>query len=324
MKVLSLAVFPAKKIVVCLFALLWADSFAVADSNETKAAPYLLVLGISQDGGTPQAGTWEHPGWADNQFRRRVASLALVDPVSQERWLFDATPDFRVQLHHLDQVAPATDRPGIAGIFLTHAHIGHYTGLMFLGHESMGAKDVPVFAMPRMREFLSSNGPWSQLVNYKNIVIQGLEDRETVRLNNRLRVTPFLVPHRPEFSEAVGFRIDGPNRSAIFIPDIDSWEEWEDAGTRIEDMIASVDVAYLDGSFFANGEIPGRDMSGFPHPFISHSMQRFSKLPEKEKAKIRFIHLNHTNPAIWPDSDERAQVLANGYAIAEEGEIFEL
>ena len=284
----------------------------------------MVVLGISQDGGTPQAGTREHPGWADNKFRRWVVSLALVDPVSQERWLFEATPDFREQLHRLDQFAPVTDKPGIAGIFLTHAHIGHYTGLMFLGHESMGAKKVPVFAMPRMQEFLSSNGPWSQLVKYQNIVIQGLEDRKIIRLNNRLRVTPFLVPHRPEFSEVVGFRVEGPNRSAIFIPDIDSWEEWEDAGTRIEDMIASVDVAYLDGSFFANGEIPGRDMSGFPHPFISHSMQRFSDLPAKEKSKIRFIHLNHTNPAIWPDSDERAQVLANGFRIANEGEIFEL
>lgn len=284
----------------------------------------MVVLGISQDGGTPQAGTREHPGWADNKFRRWVVSLALVDPVSQERWLFEATPDFREQLHRLDQFAPATDKPGIAGIFLTHAHIGHYTGLMFLGHESMGAKKVPVFAMPRMQEFLSSNGPWSQLVKYQNIVIQGLEDRKIIRLNNRLRVTPFLVPHRPEFSEVVGFRVEGPNRSAIFIPDIDSWEEWEDAGTRIEDMIASADVAYLDGSFFANGEIPGRDMSGFPHPFITHSMQRFSDLPAKEKSKIRFIHLNHTNPAIWPDSDERAQVLANGFRIANEGEIFEL
>ncbi len=317
-------VFPSKKIVVCLFALLWGQSLAAADLDQTNTAPYLLVLGISQDGGTPQAGTKEHPGWANDQFSRRVVSLALVDPVTQERWLFDATPDFREQLHALDRQAPAKDKPGIAGIFLTHAHIGHYTGLMFLGHESMGAKDVPVFAMPRMQEFLRGNGPWSQLVEYKNIVIQGLEDRETVRLNGRLRVTPLLVPHRPEFSEAVGFRIDGPNRSVIFIPDIDSWEEWDKAGTRIEDMIASVDVAYLDGSFFANGEIPGRDMSGFPHPFITHSMQRFSGLPAKEKAKVRFIHLNHTNPAIWPDSDERAQVLASGYRIAGEGEIFEL
>ena len=310
--------------IACLLGLVWLQGYAQVVDNEKQASPYLVVLGISQDAGTPQAGTKEHRGWADSKYRRLAASLGLIDPATGQRWLFDATPDFPEQLQHLDRVAPVAGKPGIAGIFLTHAHIGHYTGLMFLGHESMGAKDVPVYAMPRMQEFLGTNGPWSQLVKYRNIVITELKDNESVRVNNRLSVTPFSVPHRPEFSEVAGFRIDGSNRSAIFIPDIDSWEEWDRAGTLIEDMIASVDVAYLDGTFFANGEIPGRDMSGFPHPFITHSMQRFSNLPVKEKKKIRFIHLNHTNRAIWPDSDERATVIDNGFRIADEGEIFEL
>ena len=141
-----------------------------------------------------------------------------------------------------------------------------------------------------------------------------------MRLSERLTVTPFLVPHRQEYSEVVGFHIQGPNRSVLFIPDIDSWEAWDDMGVRIEDMIAAVDVAYLDGTFFANGEIPGRDMSGFPHPFISHSMRRFENLEGKEKAKIRFIHLNHSNSALWPGSDARASVIGNGFQVAEEGE----
>lgn len=324
MRGFSFPVLSAGKIVVCLLVLAWAQALSTEDSSADSASPYLVVLGISQDGGTPQAGTKEHRGWADNKYQRLVASLGVIDPVSGQRLLFDATPDFREQLQHLDRLAPVAGKPGIAGIFLTHAHIGHYTGLMFLGHESMGARDVPVYAMPRMQEFLSAHGPWSQLVKYKNIDLRTLADRNKVRISSRISVTPFSVPHRPEFSEVVGFRIDGPIRSAIFIPDIDSWEEWDAAGTRIEDMIASVDVAYLDGSFFANGEIPGRDMSGFPHPFITHSMQRFSALPAKEKAKIRFIHLNHTNPAIWPDSNERAKVLAKGFKVADEGEIFEL
>ena len=122
-----------------------------------------------------------------------------------------------------------------------------------------------------------------------------------------------------EYSEVVGFRIDGPNRSVLFIPDIDSWEEM-DSIVPIEEMIADVDVAYLDGSFFANFEIPGRDMSGFPHPFISHSMERFSSLPAEERAKVRFIHLNHTNPALYPDSEEARMVREAGYGLAVEGE----
>lgn len=289
-----------------------------------QTTPYLVVLGISQDGGVPQAGTKEHPGWSDPAFRRLVTSLALVDPVSKQRWIFDATPDFREQLHQLDEIAPAEGKPGLDGIFLTHAHMGHYPGLMHLGHESMGAAGVPVYAMPRMREYLRDNGPWSQLVRYENIVLRPLGDRVSVLLNERISVTPFLVPHRQEYSEVVGFRIEGPHRSALFIPDIDSWEEWDEMGTRIEEVITSVDVAFLDGTFFANGEIEGRDMSGFPHPFITHSMNRLDGLAPEEKAKVRFIHLNHTNPALWPESEAYEAVVEKGFRLAQEGERVDL
>lgn len=287
-------------------------------------SPYLVVLGIAQDGGVPQAGSNENPAWEDPDLRRLVVSLGLVAPATGGRWLFEATPDFREQLHRLDEVAPADSVPGLDGIFLTHAHIGHYTGLMFLGHESLGAMGVPVYAMPRMAQFIATNGPWSQLVKYENVLLKRLEDGVPVQLGSGLTVTPFLVPHRQEFAEVVGFRIEGPNRSALFIPDIDSWEEWDEAGSRIESAIASVDVAYLDGSFFANGEIPGRDMTGFPHPFITHSIRRFEDLPSAEKAKIRFIHLNHTNPALFDDSEAREQIEQGGFRVAEEGEKFEL
>jgi pyrroloquinoline quinone biosynthesis protein B len=201
--------------------------------------------------------------------------------------------------------------------------MGHYTGLMWLGKEVMGAAQVPVYAMPRMAQFLRANGPWSQLVKLDNIQLHEMTAGQLVPLPG-LSVTPLLVPHRQEFSEVVGFRIEAPAKRVLFIPDIDSWEQWDALGTRIEDEIAKVDVAYLDATFFANGEIPGRDMSGFPHPFIRHSMERFAKLPPGEKAKVRFIHLNHTNQALWPGTPERAELEAAGFRVAEEGERIEL
>ncbi len=286
---------------------------------QESSNPYLVVLGIAQDGGAPQAGTKEHPGWSNPEHHHLVVSLAIVDPGSSQRWMFEATPDFREQLHALDEIAPTQGKPGLAGIFLTHAHIGHYTGLMFVGHESIGANGVPVYAMPQMASYLTDNGPWSQLVRLNNIALQPLADGEATFITENVRVTPFLVPHRQEFSEVVGYRIDGPSSSILFIPDIDSWEEM-DSGVPIEEMIRSVDVAYVDGSFFANGEIPGRDMSGFPHPFISHSMERFANLPTSERSKIRFIHLNHTNRALDLTSEEAESVLAAGFRLAREGE----
>lgn len=298
---------------VALVCAMWLPRIACAD-------PYLLVLGNAQDGGAPQAGYPDEPGWKDPAFRRHATSLAVVDPATGGRWLFDATPDFPEQLQALDRAAAPHGRPDLAGIFLTHAHIGHYTGLMYLGKEVLGAQDVPVWAMPRMAQFLTDNGPWQQLVRLHNIDLKPLVAGEPVPLAARLQATPILVPHRQEYSEVVGYRIRGPNTSVLFIPDIDSWEQWDGQGTRIEDEIAKVDIAYLDGTFFANGEIPGRDMSGFPHPFISASLARFAALPAKERAKIRFIHLNHTNAALWPGTAARRKVEAAGCRVAEEGE----
>lgn len=282
----------------------------------------LIVLGVAQDGGKPQVANPADPAWKDASLRRLATSLALIDRREGEprRWLFEATPDMREELERLDEAAPVKKRIGLDGIFLTHAHIGHYTGLMFLGHESAGAEAVPVYVMPRMADFLGSNGPWSQLVKYENITLAIMEANAPEQLTPDIAVTPFLVPHRQEFSEVAGYRIRGPKASALFIPDIDSWDDLDKAGVRIEDLIAGVDVAYIDATFYANGEIPGRDMSGFPHPFVATSMARFASLPEKERAKIRFIHFNHTNPLNDPNARERGAVTKAGFNLADEGE----
>jgi pyrroloquinoline quinone biosynthesis protein B len=224
----------------------------------------------------------------------------------------------------LDELAPVEGRPGLDGVLLTHAHIGHYLGLAQLGHEVLGATAISTYAMPRMADFLRNNGPWSQLVRYKNIEIKELRNGVAVQLNSIVSATPFLVPHRQEYSEVVGYRIEGPRNSVLFIPDIDSWEEWDELGTRIEEEISKVDVAYLDATFFSDQEIPGRDMSGFPHPFISHSMKRFADLPASEKSKVRLIHLNHTNPVLEKNSPERKAVEKAGFRVAEQLERFEL
>lgn len=295
-----------------------------AHNSPIYSAPYLVVLGVAQDGGLPHAGCQKNccrGAWNDPKLSRLVSCLAIVDPISLERWMLDATPDFKHQLRTLDEIAPVSASPGLAGILLTHGHIGHYTGLMHLGREVIGAHEVPVYVMPRMHAFLSRNGPWDQLLRLKNIMLQPIQNEETVELNQRIRVTPFLVPHRDEYTETVGFRIAGPQRSIIFIPDIDKWEKWD---RHIEEVIAGVDVAYVDGTFYADGEIPGRNMAEIPHPFIVETMQRLASLPAVEKSKVRFIHLNHTNPALRPESEAARAITKAGFRVASEVERLEL
>ena len=297
---------------------------AWAQIEAPSERPFILILGIGQDAGVPQSGDHTHPGWTDPESAHLATSLGLVDPASGKKWMFEASPDFRRQWYMLEQTEPSSGQLTPEGIFLTHAHIGHYTGLMFLGHESIGASNVSVYAMPLMADFLELNGPWDQLVRLQNIRMRRMGENIPVRLTNQIQVIPFIVPHRQEYAEVVGYRIEGPNRTALFIPDIDSWEEWEDEGHRLEGVLQSVDIAFIDGSFFANGEIPGRDMSGFPHPFISHTMDRLKDLPENQRSKIRFIHLNHTNPALDLNSSEAQSIIEAGFGLARPFERYDL
>lgn len=279
-----------------------------------STAPYLYLLGVTQDAGYPQSGCYEPhctPGWRDPRLRRGAVSLALIDPSAGAKFLFEATPDFPAQLYDLEREAPS-ERFRLGGIFLTHAHIGHYAGLMFLGHEAMSAAAVPVYAMPRMTEYLRRNGPWSQLVEYQNIVLEPLRDGESVNLGGII-VTPFLVPHRDEYSETVGFSITGPAKTAVFIPDVDKWSAWD---TGLAALVRSVDYALIDATFFADGELPGRDMSKVRHPFAIESMAALDELSRSERKKVWFIHMNHTNPLLDPDSKQSQLVRSQGFNIA--------
>jgi len=284
----------------------------------------LVVLGTTQDAGSPQItckkacceGLFESPN-----PKRKVVSLGLIDISTNKTYLFEATPDIGSQIKKLTKLEQNSGNEMVDGIFLTHAHIGHYTGLMYLGKEAMDAKSTPVYAMPRMRTFLENNGPWSQLLLQENISIHPLQAEATVRLSDKLNVTPFAVPHRDEFSETVGYKIQGPNKIALFIPDIDKWEKWE---KDIVAEIEKVDYAFLDATFFDGEELNNRDISQIPHPFIMESFRHFKSMSAANKRKVIFIHFNHTNPVLDSTSEAYKMVLQKGFRIARMNEQFEL
>ena len=276
--------------------------------------PHIIVLGVAQDGGAPHAGCSKEcceERWDNPEKHLKVSSIAIVDPKTSETWIIDATPDFASQLN-------SVSNNELKGVFLTHAHIGHYNCLIHLGREVMGAKEVPVYAMPRMKQFLETNGPWNQLVRLNNISIQKINDNVTIQLNERLSITPFLVPHRDEYSETVGYKIEGPNKSLIFIPDIDKWDKWE---VNVKELVKDNDYSLLDGTFYNIDELPGRDMSQIPHPFIIESINLFSNV---DKLGIYFIHINHSNPALNSNSDAFKNIINNGFGVAKRDQIFDL
>mgnify|MGYP001162931369 FL=1 len=280
----------------------------------------LVILGIAQDGGSPQIGCDKScckSLWKNNHFEN-VTSIGLVDNIENRFFLIDASPDIPKQYWMLKSL---TSRPSLGGILLTHAHTGHYSGLLYLGKESLGARNVNVYSMPKMTLFLKNNGPWSQLVQEKNIKINMLKNDSIQSLGENLSIKPILVPHRDEFSETVGYLIKGRFKSALFLPDIDKWEKWD---KKIEDFIRNVDYAFIDGTFYDGNEIPHRNMNEIPHPFVVETLERFKILKKKDKKKVYFIHLNHTNPLLKQSNKITKEIIKRGYNIARTGMKFDL
>lgn len=282
----------------------------------------VLVLGIAQDAGFPHIGCRRAccaPAWADPSRRRSPVALGIVERRTSARWLVEATPDLPLQLQRLLVAADpgsVRPRPVLDGVFLTHAHLGHYLGLAQFGREALGARGLPVYALPRLRGFLEANGPWGQLVDLGNIELRGLAAEEPVEPAPGLTVTPILVPHRGEYSETAAFRITGPERSILFLPDIDRWEEWD---RRLEDEIAAVDIAFLDATFFDASELGGqRATAEIPHPTVRATMARLDACPAELRSRVRFLHFNHSNPLLAPGA-ARDEVESRGYRCAEEG-----
>lgn len=281
-------------------------------------SPFIIILGVAQDGGYPHMGctkTCCTNAWQNPTLRRDVVSFALVDPISKKWYLFEATPDIKNQLNNFQKITKKSYSYLPDGIFLTHAHIGHYTGLMQLGREVMASKKVNVYVLPKFKAFLAQNGPWSQLVKLQNINLIQLTADVSLSFPN-LSIVPFTVPHRDEYSETAGFKIITPTKKYLFIPDIDKWSKWD---RNIIEEIKKVDVALLDATFYTNTELDNRPISEVPHPFVSETELLMINENLLTKQKVYFIHFNHTNPLLW-DSKIQTKVKASGFNIATQGQ----
>lgn len=257
------------------------------------SSPRAILLGTAQDGGFPHAGCrCDRCSRArfDVTVARRIACLGLVSGDGRG-FLIDATPDLPEQVAAL---------PDLSGLLLTHAHMGHIAGLLWLGTEAMAVEGRPLFAGPRLVEFLAGNEPWATLIRDGRLVPEVLDPHAAFDLAADLAVTPVPVPHRAEWSETFGFRIRGPERTLLWLPDIDRFDDG-----ALASLLDGVDAALIDGTFLGPDELPGRDLTKIPHPFVSDTLDRLAEL--RPAAAVSFVHLNHSNPLILPDSAERRE-----------------
>jgi len=294
--------------------------FGKKQQGETSVL--IKVLGTAQDGGIPQLGCYCQNclrARKNPRFARLVSSLAILDLKERKYFLLDATPDIRLQadnaLGRLGGIKQGRKNAPHA-VVLTHAHIGHYTGLMFFGYEAMSTQELPVYCSPRLQNFLTQNGPWSQLVSLKNISIRTIFPGKEFLLTPRISLTPLLVPHRDEYSDTFGFRISGERKSLLYISDIQSWEAWD---RSIVEETGKADISLLDGTFYSQDELPGRNISEIGHPLIQTSLKTLRNSVQREKKQVFFTHLNHSNPALDPEGEARKEIRKAGFDLASEG-----
>ena len=130
------------KIGLCIVILIFSISLVFSQNNNS---PFIYVLGNVQDAGLPHIGCDEEI--CINAYTEKIkyysTSLALVDIQNHEYSLFDITLDISDQLRLIgNDIFSEFILP--SNIFITHAHLGHYAGLMYFGREALGSKGIKV------------------------------------------------------------------------------------------------------------------------------------------------------------------------------------
>lgn len=288
----------------------------------------IKVLGTAQDAGIPQLNcSCDHCRAArkDNSLRQLPSSIAVVDKNEKKTFILDAAPAFSEQLDNLNQLLEEENFSAehLSGILLTHAHLGHYTGLMYLGKEALNIFELPIYLSQKMYDFLKNNAPWSDLFKNNNLKAVVFEFEKVYQLSKHISFKAVEVEHRNEHADTAAFIVTAGSKSFLYLPDFDSWSSFEQQFRKI---IKEIDYALIDGTFFDKeelGEIRGRELAQVPHPPVKETMELLSDLDKSEKNKIYFTHFNHTNRILDQDAKKAELVKINGFNILKEGKVLD-
>ena len=278
----------------------------------------VLLLGAAQDGGFPQFGC--KCSNCQLVYQKKVpsdsaVSLAILDHSTLQWWLVDATPQLCLQW---EEFASILTKFTLAGVFLTHAHAGHYPGLLYFGKEAMNTKHLPVYASVKMHSFLAANEPWGVMYRNENFKRVDLtENKQEIELSPNVKISPHFVEHRADFTDTFAFKIYGKGKSLYFCPDIDSWSNMDES---LPVIAQTMDILLVDSTFYDDNELPGRDMSVIPHPRVVQTMNLLEGIPFKQ---VVLIHINHSNK-LWVDEDAVREVQAKGMTVGRKGMTWKL
>ena len=278
----------------------------------------LVLLGIAQDGGRPQAGC-SKPCCIGLEPNKHSFPTSLGIIGQDKLHIIDVTRSLGNQLQYLDNRVPDE-------VWLTHAHIGHIDGLGLFGRETMNVKGAKLHVSKRMLELINQTPHWQIMIEQGVFSIDEISNGES-RQKAGFSITPILVPHRGELSDTHAFILRGENKSLLYLPDHDSWDETLSlyGMNTIREWLASlnVDIALLDGTFWSYDELSERSQQVVPHPPIKQTIDMLG-YKQQGDPDIIFFHLNHTNPVYDEWSEEHTKVVEMGWSIAKQGMRFKI
>lgn len=281
-----------------------------------------FLLGTAQDGGIPQAdcACLRCAAAAADPALRRLPSCVAVAAGDSPPVLLDAAwalPEQAARLRRMREKGTGAERMlPFAAILLTHAHMGHYTGLVHLGREGASARAFPVHCTRAMGDFLAANRPFAHLLDRGEINLRLFEPGVPFAPAPGLRATAIEVPHRNEDADTVCFRMESDGRSLLYLPDADVLP------APLVAEIRAADLALVDGTFYTHDEVaPGgrADGAAVPHPPVRETRKALAGA----RGRVLYTHLNHTNPLL-SDADLAAGLAADGLGIAPEGAMIEV
>jgi pyrroloquinoline quinone biosynthesis protein B len=293
---------------------------------------WVRVLGSAAGGGFPQ---WNCacPGCravrdGSRPARPRTQSSIAVSADGREWFLFNASPDIRVQLESFPALRPAADRTvPLRAVLLTDAELDHTLGLLLV-REGHG---VELHATEAVHDTLRDGSSLLRTLEaYCPVVWRPVIPGADVPLADGLWYRAFDVPttKRARFGptagtagkgRVVGYRLtdERTGRALVYLP---SAQEL----TGVLDQLDDCACLLVDGTCWRDDELIGlglagktaREMGHLPIDGPGGSLARLAPLPI---GRTIYTHINNTNPILLEDSPERRVVEQHGMEVAVDG-----
>lgn len=288
----------------------------------------IIILGAAAGGGVPQwnCGCANCRDARDGRPELHANQASAAISADGEHWfLVNASPDIRQQIANTPALHPRAGElrhSPIAGVILTNGEIDAITGLLTLREGS----PFTLYAHRRVHSILAANSIF-------NALKPGIVTREALTLGESfspasgLDILPFTAPGKTALfledeeendpGDTIGLKVTDAStgRSVVFLPACAQLTD------EVLDLIEGADALFFDGTLWRDDELLAQGLGKKTGQRMGHmSMQDVvPALADMGIGQKFFFHINNSNPAWRPDSEERQKIEAAGWTIPAEG-----